>query len=101
MHSRKATLEGLISGAAQGIRFNEHITGDGAMIFECACKLGLEEIVSKRRDSRYISGCSLHWINSKNPGGARTDAGSRRGLGSTAQEERITVPHALARLSRS
>jgi bifunctional non-homologous end joining protein LigD len=67
LEKRKATLEGLLSGAAQGIRFNEHITGDGAIIFEYACKLGLEGIVSKRRDSRYISGRSLHWIKSKNP----------------------------------
>jgi bifunctional non-homologous end joining protein LigD len=31
-----------------------------------ACKLGLEGIVSKRRDSPYNSGRSRHWI-SKNP----------------------------------
>jgi hypothetical protein len=32
-----------------------------------ACKLGLEGIVSKRRDSPYSSGRSPHWIKSKNP----------------------------------
>jgi bifunctional non-homologous end joining protein LigD len=32
-----------------------------------ACKLGLEGIVSKRKDSRYKSGRSPHWIKSKNP----------------------------------
>jgi len=36
-------------------------------VFEHACKLGLEGIVSKRRDSFYNSGRSLHWIKSKNP----------------------------------
>jgi ATP-dependent DNA ligase len=46
---------------------NEHISGDGAIVFEHACKLGLEGIVSKRKDSRYISGRSLHRIKSKNP----------------------------------
>jgi hypothetical protein len=30
-------------------------------------KLGLEGIVSKRRDSPYSSGRSRHWIKSKNP----------------------------------
>jgi bifunctional non-homologous end joining protein LigD len=64
---RKATLEGMLSRASPGIRFNEHITGDAAIIFQHACKLGLEGIVSKRKDSRYISGRSLHWIKSKNP----------------------------------
>jgi len=29
--------------------------------------MGLEGIVSKRRDSRYVSGRSPHWIKSKNP----------------------------------
>ena len=32
-----------------------------------ACKLGLEGIVSKRKDSYYVSGRSLYWIKSKNP----------------------------------
>jgi bifunctional non-homologous end joining protein LigD len=30
-------------------------------------KMGLEGIVSKRRDSRYRSGRSSDWIKSKNP----------------------------------
>src|SRR6266540_1176649 len=34
-----------------GIRFNEHIEGDGPTVFAHACKLGLEGIVSKRKDS--------------------------------------------------
>jgi hypothetical protein len=33
----------------------------------CACKLGLEGIVSKRLDSPYRSGRSQHWVKSKNP----------------------------------
>jgi bifunctional non-homologous end joining protein LigD len=65
--TRKASLERLLSRAAPGIAFNRHITGDGTIIFQHACKLGLEGIVSKRKDSRYISGRSLHWIKSKNP----------------------------------
>jgi hypothetical protein len=36
-------------------------------VFHHACKLGLEGIVSKRKDSRCRSGRSLHWIKSKNP----------------------------------
>jgi ATP-dependent DNA ligase len=34
---------------ARGIRFNEHMEGDGPTVFAHACKLGLEGIVSKRR----------------------------------------------------
>ena len=36
-------------------------------MFEHACKLGLEGIVSKRRDLPYNSGRSPNWIKSKNP----------------------------------
>jgi len=39
----------------------------GLLIFRHACKLGLEGIVSKRKDLRYRSGRSPDWIKSKNP----------------------------------
>jgi ATP-dependent DNA ligase len=47
--------------------FNEHLDGDGAAVFMHACKLGLEGIVSKRRDMRYRSGRSKSWLKIKNP----------------------------------
>jgi ATP-dependent DNA ligase len=41
------------------VRFNEHLDeADGPLVFAHACKLGLEGIVSKRRDSGYRSGRS-------------------------------------------
>jgi ATP-dependent DNA ligase len=36
-------------------------------VFEHACRMGLEGIVSKRRDSPYSSGRTRDWIKSKNP----------------------------------
>jgi bifunctional non-homologous end joining protein LigD len=57
-----------LARAAPGLRFNEHLDeADGPLVFAHACKLGLEGIVSKRRDSRYRSGRSPDWIKSKNP----------------------------------
>jgi bifunctional non-homologous end joining protein LigD len=38
-----------------GIRYSEHLDGDGATIFADACRLGCEGIVSKRRDHPYRS----------------------------------------------
>jgi bifunctional non-homologous end joining protein LigD len=67
LEARKAALQRILIRAGPGIGFNEHIKGDGASVFQDACKLGLEGIVSKRKDSRYISGRSLHWLTSKNP----------------------------------
>jgi bifunctional non-homologous end joining protein LigD len=64
---RKATLRSLLVKVGPGLRWNEHIEGDGETIFRHACKLGLEGIVSKRKDSPYRSGRSLDWLKMKNP----------------------------------
>jgi bifunctional non-homologous end joining protein LigD len=56
-----------VAKTGSGIRFNEHIEGDGETVFRHACKLGLEGIVSKRKDSAYRSGRSPDWLKSKNP----------------------------------
>jgi ATP-dependent DNA ligase len=65
---RKATLASLLARGAPGLRFNKHLDlMDGPLVFAQTCKLGLEGIVSKRRDSPYSSGRSLHWLKSKNP----------------------------------
>jgi hypothetical protein len=54
-------------GCGPGIRFNEHIEGDGSTVFAHACKMGLEGIVSKRKGSPYRSGRSPDWLKMKNP----------------------------------
>jgi ATP-dependent DNA ligase len=40
--------------------------GHGPTVFAHACKLGLEGIVSKRKDSTYRSGRSPDWLKMKN-----------------------------------
>jgi ATP-dependent DNA ligase len=64
---RKATLASIVAKAGPGMRFNEHIECDGPTVFAHACKLGLEGIVSKRKDSAYRSGRSPDWLKMKNP----------------------------------
>jgi len=64
---RKKRLRSLLGKRKSGIVFNEHIEGDGADIFKHACKLGLEGIVSKRRDLAYRSGRVRSWLKIKNP----------------------------------
>ena len=52
----------------RGIRFNEHLEfDDGEAVFRHACRMGLEGIVSKRKDSTYRSGRSPDWLKMKNP----------------------------------
>ena len=68
---RKATLASLLRRHRRpGLHLTEHLQGDGPTIFQHACKLGLEGIVSKRKGSRYQSGRSPHWLKSKNPASA-------------------------------
>src|SRR5262249_32527871 len=69
---RKATLAPIVAKASPGIRFNEHMDGDGPTVFPHACKLGLEGVVSKRKDSAYRSGRSPDWLKMKC--GARFDS---------------------------
>jgi bifunctional non-homologous end joining protein LigD len=66
LERRKARLEMMLAKAGSGIRFNEHMEGDGETVFRRACKLGLEGIVSKRKDSPYRSGRSPDWLKMKN-----------------------------------
>ena len=64
---RKATLISVLAKAAPGLRLNEHIEADGRTVFAHACLMGLEGIVSKRKNSTYRSGPSRDWLKSKNP----------------------------------
>jgi bifunctional non-homologous end joining protein LigD len=64
---RKRVLATLLRNAGIGLQFNEHIAEPGDVVFRHACKLGFEDIVSKRLGSRYRSGRSRDWIKMKNP----------------------------------
>jgi ATP-dependent DNA ligase len=63
---RKKWLARLLTTAREGLEYVEHLEGDGAEIFEHACKLKLEGIVSKRVDRPYQSGPSRSWLKVKN-----------------------------------
>ncbi len=64
---RKALLQRIAAGLPDGspIRFSEHLAQDGPTMFEHACRLGLEGIVSKRADLPYRSGRGPHWLKTK------------------------------------
>jgi len=66
LDDRRARLRQLLVHP-DGIRFSDHHAGDGERMFAHACKLGLEGIVSKRRDAPYSSGRSKNWLKIKNP----------------------------------
>jgi ATP-dependent DNA ligase len=64
---RKHALANLLFEERDGIVFNQHYDGDGAIIFKQACALACEGIVSKRLGSYYRSGRVDHWLKIKNP----------------------------------
>ena len=89
LEERKARLEKLVGNRKTGrIRFSEHVEGHGESFFEQACGLGLEGIVSKRRDLPYRPGRHGGWVKTKCVqrqefviGGFTDPEGMRAGLG--------------------
>ncbi|MFW5714443.1 MAG: DNA ligase D [Brevefilum sp.] len=86
---RKRLLQTLLSAAGQRLlRFSQHTVGKGGAVYENACQLGLEGIISKRTDSIYASGRTRTWRKIKCLhrqdfviGGYTDPEGSRVGLG--------------------
>ena len=63
---RKDLLAQIIVGFPQNspIRLSEHLEADGPTMLAHTCRLGLEGIVSKRKDLPYRPGRGHHWFNS-------------------------------------
>ena len=47
------------------MRFSEHLEEAGDAVFEGACRIGAEGIISKRADAPYVSGRSSNWVKVK------------------------------------
>jgi len=60
LSERKALLKKIITKT--DIQFSESFEVDGREIYKHACKAGLEGVVSKVRDSRYVSGRVNDWV---------------------------------------
>jgi len=71
------------------------IEGDGATIFRHACKMGLEGIMSKRKDSAYRSGRSPDWLKMKNPNAPAVKREEEEDWGKRAVTGARVPPHCL------
>jgi ATP-dependent DNA ligase len=68
LHLRKTSLERLLARRPEGVFVNPFERGEiGPDLFRAACDMGLEGLVSKRRDRPYQAGRSKHWIKIKEP----------------------------------
>jgi bifunctional non-homologous end joining protein LigD len=64
---RKTNLARLLARRPEGIFVSDFEQGEiGPDLFRAACKMGLEGLVSKRRDRPYRAGRSPDWIKVKN-----------------------------------
>jgi bifunctional non-homologous end joining protein LigD len=68
---------------------NAQFEEDGPLVFEHACLLGCEGIVSKRKESRYRSGRSHHWAKCKNPAAPAAKRGAEEDWGQDGWLARI------------
>src|SRR5262245_13218668 len=91
LEGRKAALARMLASAndkAAALRYSDHVVGSGAEFLEQACRLGLEGIVSKRRDAPYRGARGADWLKIKCLaqqeiviGGYTEPEGSRVGIG--------------------
>jgi len=84
---RKRILRKLLEGTSQPLVYGDYIRGDGDRVFDHACRMGLEGIVSKQAGSRYEQRRSRSWEKVKCVkrqefviGGYSEPSGSRTGL---------------------
>jgi len=62
---RKAKLRAILSADDTRIRYSEHIRGSGEKLLYTFCEAGLEGVISKKVDGRYVSSRSGGWLKTK------------------------------------
>jgi bifunctional non-homologous end joining protein LigD len=62
---RKAKLRALLPEGEARIRYSEHIDGNGEKLLQSFCDAGLEGVISKKADGRYIGSRSGGWLKTK------------------------------------
>ncbi len=89
LEARRAVLRGLLAASSSDqVRFSEAFDATAGSVVASACKLCLEGVVAKRRDSTYRSSRSADWVKLKCGrrqefviGGYTAPQGARKGFG--------------------
>lgn len=89
LDDRRAALKNVLDNTGSDIvRFSEEFGDDPEGLVAAACKMGLEGVIGKRRESRYVQRRSPDWIKLKCGqrqefviGGYTDPQGSRTGIG--------------------
>lgn len=93
---RKQALRQLIPQNHPGIRYVDFIEETGTVMYEFAVSYGMEGLMAKRADSKYVAGRSDYWLKCKPKG---THDGFKRPLRAKTAEARKTVHSLLASTS--
>jgi ATP-dependent DNA ligase len=76
LKAQSCTLDGEAAVVGpDGLSQFDHIVEEGSVVFDHACRLGAEGIVSKRLDAPYRSGPTSTWIKVKNPAAVEVQRG--------------------------
>jgi bifunctional non-homologous end joining protein LigD len=88
LEERKRTLESLLKGVSSPLVYGDAIRGNGDRVYDQACRMGFEGIVSKRADSPYEPRRARTWVKVKCVkrqefviGGFTEPSGARSGFG--------------------
>jgi bifunctional non-homologous end joining protein LigD len=63
--SRRAALKNVFSEGVPRVQFSQDFALPPGQMLEAACKMGLEGVMAKRRDSTYVSGRTEAWLKLK------------------------------------
>lgn len=62
---RKEKLAALIGSGTSKMRYSDHIVGRGEELFGTFCEAGLEGVISKRANAKYVGSRSGSWVKTK------------------------------------
>lgn len=62
---RKAKLAKILPKGKSRLRYSDHIAGNGEKLLNQFCAAGLEGVISKRADGRYVGSRSGGWLKTK------------------------------------
>lgn len=65
LRTRKAKLRKILPKADKRLRYSDHIEGSGEQLLQSFCSAGLEGVISKKAEGKYVGSRSGSWLKTK------------------------------------
>ena len=65
LRARKAKLRKILPKADKRLRYSDHIEGGGEQLLQSFCSAGLEGVISKKAEGKYVGSRSGSWLKTK------------------------------------